>query len=92
MRLRSHFVLSTPTATNALMSAATWIPSSPGPATLIGDNPFSFADYGAVGGALCIRSEPGRTGLVEVTARHAELGYTAVRVSVTTPEASSAFP
>jgi beta-galactosidase len=53
-----------------------------GPAVLIGDNPFSFGAYGGVGGAF-VRSEPGRAGLVTVTAQHPDLGRAAVGVTVT---------
>jgi beta-galactosidase len=56
-----------------------------GPATLIGDNPFLFGAYGGVGGAF-VRSEPGRAGLVRVTARHPSLGRATVRVTVTRPD------
>ena len=55
-----------------------------GPAALIGDNPFPFGAYGGVGGAF-VRSEPGRAGLVRVTARHPSLGQATVRVRVTRP-------
>ncbi|MBO0867935.1 MAG: beta-galactosidase [Micromonosporaceae bacterium] len=44
-----------------------------GPAVLLGDNPFRFDEYGAAGGAV-IRSLPGRTGPVIVTAYHPALG------------------
>jgi beta-galactosidase len=53
-----------------------------GPATLISENPFAFGTYGGVGGAF-VRSEPGRTGLVTVTAGHATLGHASVRLTVT---------
>jgi beta-galactosidase len=52
-----------------------------GPAMLIGDNPFNFASYGGVGGAF-LRSIPGRTGRVTVTARHPVLGSATVTVMV----------
>jgi beta-galactosidase len=55
-----------------------------GPASLVGDNPFAFGEYGGVGGAF-IRSLPGRTGLVTLTAEHAALGSASVRVRVTQP-------
>jgi beta-galactosidase len=55
-----------------------------GPATLIGDNPFPFGEYGGVGGAF-IRSRQGRPGLVRVTASHAALGRVTVRVRATRP-------
>ncbi len=44
-----------------------------GQATLIGDNPFSFATYGGVGAAF-IRSQPGTSGSVSLTASHPTLG------------------
>jgi beta-galactosidase len=52
-----------------------------GPATLLGDNPFPFGEYGGVGGAF-VRSQTGQTGLVLVTARHATLGDATVRLTV----------
>jgi beta-galactosidase len=52
-----------------------------GPATLIGDNPFPFAEYGGVGGAF-IRSRPRQAGPVTVRAQHAALGQSAVRLTV----------
>ncbi len=61
-----------------------------GPATLIGDNPFPFGAYGGVGGAF-VRSEPGRIGLVRVTARHPVLGRAAVRITVTRPGPGTQF-
>ena len=54
-----------------------------GPATLIGQNPFAFGSYGGIGGAF-IRSIPGKTGQVTVTAQHATLGSASVRVTVAT--------
>jgi beta-galactosidase len=54
-----------------------------GPATLVGQNPFAFGSYGGVGGAF-IRSIPGKTGQVTVTARHATLGSASVQVTVST--------
>jgi beta-galactosidase len=54
-----------------------------GPTALIGQNPFAFGSYGGVGGAF-IRSIPGKTGQVTVTAQHATLGSASVRVTVTT--------
>ena len=53
-----------------------------GPATLVGDNPFHFGEYGGVGGAF-VRSVPGRTGLVTVTAEHPSLGHATARLTVT---------
>jgi beta-galactosidase len=60
-----------------------------GPATLVGDNPFPFGIYGGVGGAF-VRSLPGRTGLVTVTAQHPQLGHASVRLTVT-PASGRAF-
>jgi beta-galactosidase len=53
-----------------------------GPAQLVGDNPFPFESHGGVGGAF-LRSIPGRTGPVTVTARHATLGSSTIRLAVT---------
>jgi beta-galactosidase len=53
-----------------------------GPATLISENPFAFGTYGGVGGAF-IRSAPGRTGLVTVTAEHPSLGQASASLTVT---------
>lgn len=50
-----------------------------GPADLIGDNPFAFADYGGVG-AVWLRSRPGRPGDVRLTLIHPTLGRRTVRV------------
>jgi len=61
-----------------------------GPAALVGDNPFAFGDYGGVGGAF-VRSLPGRTGLVTVTAEHAVLGRAAARVRVVPPAPDRRF-
>jgi len=52
-----------------------------GPADLVGDNPFPFATYGGVGGAL-IRSRPGTSGVVTVTATHPTLGQAGGQVIV----------
>ena len=54
-----------------------------GPAALASQNPFAFGSYGGVGGAF-VRSVPGKTGQVTVTARHAMLGSVSVRVTVAT--------
>jgi beta-galactosidase len=54
-----------------------------GPAVLIGQNPFAFGSYGGIGGAF-IRSIPGKTGQVTVTAQHAMLGSASVRITVAT--------
>ena len=58
-----------------------------GPATLIGQNPFAFGSYGGVGGSF-VRSIPGRTGQVTVTARHATLGSASVRVTIAAARSS----
>ena len=54
--------------------------SMAGPATLIGDNPFDFGAYGAVGGAFA-RSKPGQAGPITVTAHHPGLGSATVQVT-----------
>lgn len=56
-----------------------------GPATLVGDNPFPFGEYGAAGGAV-VRSLPGQPGLVTVTARHPVLGHDSVTLTMTPPD------
>jgi beta-galactosidase len=61
-----------------------------GPATLVGDNPFAFGEYGGVGGAF-VRSQAGRTGLVTVTAQHATLGQGTARVSAGRPGSGRQF-
>jgi hypothetical protein len=53
-----------------------------GAATLIADNPFPLAALGGVGGGF-IRSLPGKTGRVTLTARHAALGEASVELTVT---------
>jgi beta-galactosidase len=58
-----------------------------GPAILIGQNPFASGTYGGVGGAF-IRSIPGKTGPVTLTARHATLGSASVQITVTARSAS----
>jgi beta-galactosidase len=50
-----------------------------GPATLIGDNPFAFGDYGGLG-AVWIRSQAGQTGTITLAASHPELGQAQVQV------------
>jgi beta-galactosidase len=52
-----------------------------GPAALIAENPFSFAEYGGVGGGL-IQSLPGTAGPVTVTAAHPTLGSAGATVTV----------
>jgi beta-galactosidase len=53
-----------------------------GPATLVGQNPFDFAEYGGVGGVL-IRSEVARKGAVTITATHPTLGAASAQLNVT---------
>ena len=53
-----------------------------GPATLIAENPFSFATYGGVGGAF-IRSQPRSSGRVTVTATHPTLGQASASLTIT---------
>jgi beta-galactosidase len=48
-----------------------------GPAALVGDNPFAFADTGGVG-AVWIRTLPGAAGRITVSARHPTLGSATV--------------
>ncbi|MDQ6744651.1 MAG: hypothetical protein M3Z27_01310 [Actinomycetota bacterium] len=65
--------------------------ASAGPATLIGQNPFAFATFGGVGGAF-VRSQPGGSGVVTVTASHPRLGSASLSVTVepsSNPAASS---
>lgn len=50
-----------------------------GPAALVGDNPFPFADAGGVG-AVWVRAADGGVGTVRLTATHAELGSAAVAI------------
>ena len=49
-----------------------------GPGTIVGDNPFPLTESGGVG-AVWIRSAPGGSGTVVVTARHSSLGVRTVR-------------
>jgi beta-galactosidase len=53
-----------------------------GPAALIAANPFPLAALGGVGGGF-IRSRPGRSGRVTLTATHAALGRAQVGLTVT---------
>ena len=52
-----------------------------GPAVLVADNPFPFATFGGVGGAF-IRSQPGTSGTVTVTATHPTLGQALAQLTV----------
>jgi hypothetical protein len=64
-----------------------------GPAALVAENPFSFQDYGGVGGGF-IRSQPGTSGTVTVTATHSTLGTASGTLTVTRqpPPALGASP
>jgi beta-galactosidase len=53
-----------------------------GPATLLAENPFAFAQYGGVGGGF-IRSIAGTAGTVMVTASHPTLGTASGTLTVT---------
>jgi beta-galactosidase len=53
-----------------------------GPGTLIGDNPFAFGAYGGLG-AVWLRSLPGQSGLITLTAVHPALGSARVQVTAT---------
>ena len=50
-----------------------------GPATLVGDNPFAFGEYGGLG-AVWIRSVAGRPGPITLTASHPLLGQAEVQL------------
>jgi beta-galactosidase len=50
-----------------------------GPATLVGDNPFAFGEYGGLG-AVWIRSQAGQPGDITLTASHPLLGQAEVHV------------
>jgi beta-galactosidase len=52
-----------------------------GPAVLLGDNPFAFADTGGAG-AVWMRTLPGAPGRVTVRASHQALGSNAVTIRV----------
>jgi beta-galactosidase len=51
-----------------------------GPATLVGDNPFAFGEYGGLG-AVWIRSQAGQPGDITLTASHRLLGQAVIQVS-----------
>ena len=59
-----------------------------GPATLVGDNPFAFGDYGGLG-AVWIRSLPGQTGIITLTASQPELGQAQVQLRSVPPTRGS---
>ena len=61
-----------------------------GPALLVCDNPFPFGTYGAVGGAF-LRSVPGQAGTVTITASHALLGHSSIRIGVVPPARNRRF-
>jgi beta-galactosidase len=50
-----------------------------GPATLVGDSPFAFGQYGGLG-AVWIRSQAGQPGAITLTASHPLLGQAEVQV------------
>jgi beta-galactosidase len=50
-----------------------------GPATLVGDNPFAFGEYGGLG-AVWIRSQAGQPGAITLTASHPLLGQAEIQV------------
>jgi beta-galactosidase len=50
-----------------------------GPATLVGDNPFAFGQYGGLG-AVWIRSQAGQPGAITLTASHPLLGQAEVQI------------
>ncbi len=58
-----------------------------GPATLVGDNPFAFGEYGGLG-AVWIRSQSGQPGAITLTAVHPLLGQ--AEIHVTSEQASLA--
>ena len=51
---------------------------------IVGQNPFQFATYGGVG-AVIIRSEADRNGVVTVTASHPTLGTATAKLTVVKP-------
>jgi beta-galactosidase len=55
-----------------------------GPAVVVGQNPFEFATYGGVG-AVFIRSEADRSGVVSVKASHPTLGTATAQLTVVKP-------
>jgi beta-galactosidase len=59
-----------------------------GPATLVGDNPFAFGDYGGLG-AVWIRSLPGQTGAITLAASQPELGQAQVQLRAVPPTRGS---
>jgi beta-galactosidase len=62
-----------------------------GPATLVGDNPFAFGEYGGLGAAW-IRSQAGQPGAITLTANHPALGRASVQVRSDPADAASQLP
>jgi beta-galactosidase len=62
-----------------------------GPATLVGDNPFAFGEYGGLG-AVWIRSQAGRPGTITLTANHPVLGQASVQARSDPADAASQLP
>jgi beta-galactosidase len=56
-----------------------------GPATLIGDNPFAFGEYGGLG-AVWLRSLAGQPGLITLSAALPKLGQAEIRVRAVLPD------
>ena len=52
-----------------------------GPGVIVGDNLFQLADSGGMG-AVWIRTLPGRSGIIKVTATHSSLGAKTVKIKV----------
>lgn len=55
-----------------------------GPAELVGENPFPLEATGGAG-AVWIRSRPGQTGAVTLTARHPTLGTATISIAIDPP-------
>jgi beta-galactosidase len=62
-----------------------------GPGTLVSENPFPFGRYGAAGAAF-VRSLPGRTGIIRVTADHPTLGHASVQLTSGTTPTTKVIP
>ena len=52
-----------------------------GPGVMVGDNPFQLAASGGMG-AVWLKTLPGRTGTIKVTATHSSLGGKLVKIKV----------
>ncbi|HEX7360355.1 MAG TPA: glycoside hydrolase family 2 TIM barrel-domain containing protein [Bryobacteraceae bacterium] len=52
-----------------------------GPAVIVGDNPFDLGESGG-SAAVWVRTLPGRTGRVRITAKHSKLGRKSVEIQV----------